>query len=44
MPDLFNGYCSLQELYHERSDKCEDGIELWESGVDHCVCLNVVTL
>ena len=34
----------LQELYHERSDKCEDGIELWESGVDHCVCLNVVTL
>ena len=37
-------YRSGIELYHEGCDECEDGIELWECGVDHCVGLNVVTL
>ena len=31
-------------LYHEGCDEREDGIELRESGVDHCVGLNVVAL
>ena len=31
-------------LYHEGCDECEDRVELRESGVDHCVSLNVVTL
>lgn len=41
-PVLFFGFIPV--LYHERSDECEDGVELRESGVDHGVGLNIVTL
>ena len=31
-------------LYHEGCDECKDGVELRESGVDHGVGLNVMSL
>ncbi len=34
----------LKHLYHEGCDESKDSIELWESGINHGVGLNVVSL
>ncbi len=34
----------LKHLYHEGCYECKDSVELRESGVDHGIGLNVVTL
>jgi hypothetical protein len=33
-----------KEQWKKRSEKGKDCVELRKSGVDHCVCLNIVSL